>query len=207
LATVEPDPDARPPDVDLRDRIGEVYPRLRRIVAAHVLKSCKPCHADMIIDEVVQETVREALKCAGRYDPSRPLIPWLMGFALNILKAGRRAVAVERKRFVPSERIDDEFWNGLKSLHSHDDEEIEKAEAVREKLHAALGSLDLASREAIYYRFFEGLEGRELAQALHVQTTNAARARVFRAVRKLKGLVLSGAREPVLTEDSEGEAP
>jgi RNA polymerase sigma factor (sigma-70 family) len=204
---VKPDPDDQPPDDAIRDRIGREYPSLRRIIAAHVHKTCNPKHAEMFIDEVIQDTVYQALKAAARFDPSRPLIPWLMGFAINILKAKKRIIAIEHKRFAHQGEIDDRIWEGLISFRRADDRDGPEKEATRAKIQDALGRLDVASRKAIYFRFLEGLEGQELAQALGVRKSGTARVRTYRAVRKLKGLLLSGARELVPTEEAEEEAP
>ena len=51
-----------------------------------------------------------------------------------------------------------------------------------------LARLSPSARRAIECRYWRELEGAELAEALGVPSATAARARVFRALRDLKGL-------------------
>ena len=204
---MEPDPDARPPDDALRDRIGREYPTLRRMITALVRKTLHHKHVDMMVDEVAQETVCACLKSAARFEQARPIVPWMMGFAINILKARRRANATDAKRLVGRGGIDDRFWDRLASLQRTDDGPSDDLEAMRARVRVAIGRLDVEARKAIYYRFFEGIDGSDLARALGVGSTATARVRTFRAVRKLKGLLVSSELELVSATGPGGEAP
>jgi RNA polymerase sigma factor (sigma-70 family) len=104
-----------------------------------------------------------------------------MGVAVNVLKSHRRQLV--RTRQVPGSDLG-ERWDAL--LERLCTKPHDEALGDRLDLRQALEQLDEKDRRALLLRYFDGLDGEELARALGARTTGAARVRVCRALRALR---------------------
>jgi RNA polymerase sigma-70 factor (ECF subfamily) len=132
------------------------------------------------VGEVLQEATSRALEKAAAYDPARSATTWVMGFASRILQEQWRA---GRRTIVQSD-LGDAAWRGaLEELCSADDSH---AATIRLDIRQALSRLDEEQRRVIQLRYFEGLDGEELARELNAPTAGAARVRLARALQALR---------------------
>jgi RNA polymerase sigma factor (sigma-70 family) len=133
--------------------------------------------------EILHEAVREALKHADRFDPTRSATAWVRGIATKMLLSRRRGDARAR-RCAPASVLGREAWSA--ALGQLCTSSADAAVDGRVDLQRALGRISPEARLAIDCRYFQGLDGDELARALGVATTGAARVRVCRALQALR---------------------
>jgi RNA polymerase sigma factor (sigma-70 family) len=150
--------------------------------------------SDGLASEILHEAVREALQHAHRFDPARSATAWVRGIAAQQLLTRRRTEA-RAHRCVPATVLGEEAWAAaLGQLCSG---AADVAVAGRLDLEQALGRLAPADRRALECRYYQGLDGDELAIALGVSTPGAARVRVCRALQALRTHFRSAAGEVV----------
>lgn len=169
----------------LRAAVERDYDALCRRVGVLVYKSCGALRRDEAaerVQEVLDESVRRALAAAERFDAGRSAAAWLLGIAARVLHEQRRERAA---RPVPASDLGDEPWREvLDSLYAAPDGE---AAVIRLDVRQALARLNDADRAALERRYFDGLDGDELARALGAPSAGAARVRVCRALQALRG--------------------
>jgi RNA polymerase sigma factor (sigma-70 family) len=145
----------------LRLTIDREYPVLFRRIAVLVYRICGPLRRSEIEDnvaEVLNEAVKRALQSAAAFDTQRSATAWLMGFAVRILQERRHP-----RRTVVQSDLGEEAWRGaLAELCAADDAEMA---TIRLDIGQALGRLDERQRRVIELRYFEGLDGEDLARA------------------------------------------
>jgi RNA polymerase sigma-70 factor (ECF subfamily) len=178
----DPETVSEAPADHLRQAIDREYAVLSRRIAVLVYRLCGRLRRDEVADrvtEVLNEAVKRALQSEASFDPQRSATAWLMGFALRILLEKRRP----RRAIVQSD-LGETAWRGaLEELCSADGAE---ATAIRLDIRQALARLDDEQRRIIKLRYFEGLDGEELARALNAPTAGAARVRLARALQALR---------------------
>lgn len=175
----------------LRRAIARDYATLLRRVGVLVYRVCGRLRRDEVTDrvqEVLNEAVQRALQSAGRFDPSRSAIAWLMGFALRILQEQRRGRS--SRAVVQSDLGDDNWRQALEGLCADAD-----AATIRLDIRQALARLDKEPRHILELRYFEGLDGEELARAVDAPSAGAARVRLARALQALRKQFGSAGRE------------
>jgi RNA polymerase sigma-70 factor, ECF subfamily len=173
-------------DARIRAAIKEEHQALLRSIAVLVAKTKRGLRwpeAMETASEILQEAVQEALKHAGRFDPSRSATAWVRGIAAKLLLNRQRAEG-RVKRLVPVAVLGDEAWAA--ALGQHCTGPTDEAVAGRLDLEQALAYLSQEERRAIEFRYYRGLDGEELARALGVPTPGAARVRVCRALQALR---------------------
>jgi RNA polymerase sigma factor (sigma-70 family) len=167
----------------LRQMIARDWEVLVRRLTVLVYRVCGRLRREEVADRVVEvlnEAVRRALQNATSFDPERSATPWIVGIALRILQEQRRA----NRRTVVQSDLGDAAWHGaLEELCSADDAQ---ATTIRLDIRQALARLDAAQRRIIELRYYEGLDGEELARALNLPTAGAARVRLARALQALR---------------------
>jgi RNA polymerase sigma factor (sigma-70 family) len=155
-----------------------------------------------IADEVLQETVIEALAHAESYQakPHHPMA-WLRGIALNVIRRRRTALATRGRRESPltllaarypeaeSEQALLEQW-GPTTEHGLD-QEMESNEQAGELL-ALVSSED---QQVLILSLLAGFEAEELAQRLGT-TPGTARMRLHRALTRLRAAWFKRAAHP-----------
>jgi RNA polymerase sigma-70 factor (ECF subfamily) len=189
----EPDPEVAARAAHLCRLIEQEYETLWRRVAALVYRMCGPLRRDEVRDrvqEVLNETVRRALQAADRFDTSRSASAWLMGIAVHVIQDQLRG---RKKKTVVVSQMPAERWQQV--LEQLSEASDEKAVSIRLDVRQALSRLDPRARRVIEARFFEGLDGEELARAVDAPTVGAARVRLTRALQALRGQLLPGKGE------------
>jgi RNA polymerase sigma factor (sigma-70 family) len=168
----------------LRQAIDADYDVLFRRVSVLVYRLCGRLRRDEVVDrvrEVLGEAVKRALQSAEHFDPARSATAWLIGFSLRILQEQRRG---GKKWAVAQSDLGNEAWKrvveGLCSAADSD------AATLRLDVRQALSRLEAGQRRVLELRYFEGLDGEELAAALGAPTAGAARVRLARALQALR---------------------
>jgi RNA polymerase sigma factor (sigma-70 family) len=182
-SNAEPEPAGADPADLLRQAIERDYGVLLRRLAVLVYRVCGRLRREEVLDrvqEVLGEAVQRALQAASAFDPQRSATAWLMGFALRILLEQQRGA----RRTVVQSDLGDEGWQVVVAdLCTADSAETA---TLRLDIRQALARLKEEQRRAIELRYFEGLDGDELAQALNAPTSGAARVRLARALQALR---------------------
>jgi len=142
-------------------------------------------------EDIAQESFLRAWKHLKRFDPARPLKPWLLSITSNLASnrrrsAGRYFAAVMRAfRDEPtSTRIEDKSAQNLESA----------------ELWNAVQKLNAPDQQVIYLRYFLDLSVSETAQALQV-AEGTVKSKLSRALEKLRTVIQKDF--PVLTEGRE----
>ena len=129
-----------------------------------------------LAEDATQETFMRAWNAAERFDPDRPLAPWLLTIAR------RTALDVHRREHRPT-----------RGDHAEEqDVPVEPAgmEIVWERweIRLALDQLPVEEREVIRLAHFEGLSHPQIAQHLHIPV-GTVKSRSFRAHKRLASLL------------------
>jgi RNA polymerase sigma factor (sigma-70 family) len=172
--------------VRIRAAIEEGHDALLRSIAVLVAepgRGLRRAEVMEIASEILHEAVQEALRYADRFDPTRSATAWVRGIAARRLLARRRAEA-RAWRCIPAAVLGEEAWAA--ALGQHGTGPADVAVCGRLDLEQALARLCPDERRAIECRYYQGLDGEELAAALGVSTPGAARVRVCRALRSLR---------------------
>ena len=128
-------------------------------------------------EDAAQETLIRAYRSLNRFDPERPLKPWLLSIAANTAKNRRRAA-----------------WRYLKAIKRLFRQESGVAADPRSTSNQALDSLNLwqavqtlpeNDQQIIYLRYFMELSVAETAAALEV-APGTVKSRLHRALVRLK---------------------
>jgi DNA-directed RNA polymerase specialized sigma24 family protein len=127
--------------------------------------------------------VREALTHAQDFDATRSPTAWLRGIAARLLFSRRRAEARSR-RCVPASVLGEAAWTAL--LAQLFSGATDTMVAGRLDLEQALARISPEERRTIVCRYYQGLDGQELANALGMASPGAARVRVCRALQALR---------------------
>ncbi len=188
----EPETPGRDPKEILYQAIERDQAVLVRRLTVLVYRVCGRLRREEVegrVAEVLNEAVERVLHAADSFDPTRSVAAWVMGFALRILQEQRRG----NRRAVLQSDLGEEAWRGaLRRLCTGG--EAEQA-TIRLDLEQALKRLDEAQRRVITLRYFEGLDGEELARALDAPTAGAARVRLARALQALRAVLGAGTVE------------
>ena len=172
--------------VRIRDAIAAEYEPLLRSIAVLISRTGRDLHWPEVMEmasEILNEAVQEALKHADRFDPTRSATAWVRGIAARRLLTRRRAEA-RVWRCIPAAVLGEEAWAA--ALGQHCSGSSDTVVAGRLDLEQALARIAPDERQAIEFRYYQGLDGEELATALGVSTPGAARVRVCRALQALR---------------------
>jgi RNA polymerase sigma-70 factor (ECF subfamily) len=118
------------------------------------------------LPDVAQDTFVTVYHRFHRYDPSRPLRPWLFGVAYRVaLRHWRRVCHLE----MPTEELD-----ALDPKLRPDEQMIERetAEEVSARVERALARLDHERRAVLVAHDFEGISGADIATELGLSQKN-----------------------------------
>jgi RNA polymerase sigma-70 factor (ECF subfamily) len=150
----------------------ETYNKLYRGVTLWALKltgarTREEAHAQA--EEILHEAVVQAFAKLDTYDPARPAVNWLLGFAINIIRQIKRHQGHEaaKANYILSDkaRLVDQL----------------RGQAAQE----LLGLVSESDQQILRLAIIEGLSGRELAVELGI-TEGAARVRLHRAKQQLQ---------------------
>jgi RNA polymerase sigma factor (sigma-70 family) len=172
--------------VRIRAAIEEEHEPLLRSVAVLVAKTERGLRWPEVMEmasEILHEAVQEALKHASRFDPTRSATAWVRGIAARLLLSRRRA-ETRVWRCIPAAVLGEEAWAA--ALEQLCTGSTDAAVAGRLDLEQALARISAKERRALEFRYYQGLDGEELAATLGVSTPGAARVRVCRALQALR---------------------
>jgi RNA polymerase sigma factor (sigma-70 family) len=170
----------------IRDAIREKHDPLLRSIAVLVAKTGRDRRWPEVMEiasEVLHDAVHEALKHAERFDPTRSAAAWVRGIAARLLLNRRRSEA-RACRCIPAAVLGEEAW--ATALAEQSTGSSDATVAGRIDLEQALARMTTEERRTIEFRYYQGLDGQDLATALGVSTPGAARVRVCRALQSLR---------------------
>ena len=152
-----------------------------------------------LAEDVTQQVFVELFTAMRRFDPDRPLAPWLYRIVVNIsLKELRR----RHHRTLPL----DEVAADLPSLDPLPDLIAEESE-FRRAIWSAVQSLSPKQRAAVVLRYYHGFSEAEMTVALGCRR-GTVKSRLHSALRQLEVLLReSGIPERVLERERNATAP
>lgn len=119
-----------------------------------------------LAEDAVQEAIFRAWRAAPRLRPGSRIGPWFLTIVAN------RCRSLRRTRWWSVVRLPD-----LRSAAGHGADDIDLVGALRQ--------LGAEERAAIFLRFYEGLNSREIGEALGISAAGA-RSRIRRGLRRLR---------------------
>lgn len=130
-------------------------------------------------EDTAQESFLRAWKHFRRFDPTRPLRPWLLSITANLARnrrrsAGRYLAALTRafREEPASVRVEEKSMETLEA----------------NELWHAVQNLNLADQQIIYLRYFLDLSVNETADVLQV-AEGTVKSRLSRALEKLRKII------------------
>jgi RNA polymerase sigma factor (sigma-70 family) len=166
----------------LRSLVEREYTALVGRVAAIQSKVAAGLRRGELLDraaEVVHEAYRRAREAIDRFDPSRSAVAWLIGIAVNVIREQTR---LRLSRPTPGSDIDADGGKALlERLCAAPADPAARLDAER-----VLSGLPPDSRRLLELRYWEGLEGDELARAVGAPSAGAAKVRLCRALQALR---------------------
>ena len=204
----------------LHDFIQDNAASLRRTLRLYVSRAglAKGEAVPDAADEVLQDTVVEALKSAGRFDRERQPMGWLLGVASNIIKRRRAKESRRHKHEVavqdtagtgdpddvsPERKGDSALFDRLASLSikygiapihlKHRSVALAQDNVAQdfdadEAVEALLAQCSPEDRQVLRLAVLQGLDGSAVARELGVEPT-AARVRLHRALKRLRKIL------------------
>ena len=130
--------------------------------------------------DVAQETFLRAWRHLKRFDPTRPLRPWLLSIASNLASNRRRSAGRYVSALMRAFRNEPVFSASL--------EEKSAQRMQASDLWKAVQSLNTPDQQIIYLRYFLDLSVAETAQALNV-AEGTVKSRSSRALERLRGII------------------
>lgn len=130
-------------------------------------------------EDVAQETFLRAWKHLRRFDPARPLRPWLLSIASNLANNRRRSMGRYLSALIRAFRDDP-------PPPTTEEKSAQRAEA--RELWKAVQALSLPDQQVVYLRYFLDLSVAETAEALRV-AEGTVKSRSSRALEKLRNVI------------------
>jgi RNA polymerase sigma factor (sigma-70 family) len=149
---------------------------------------------DIVAQELLNETVFEALRSVHRLKPEMNPHPWLLGIALNLIKRKQVDIAKRERReplvrdLLPDSQFtlsDDDLFDQLPQLVDTAFDEFE----VKDEIADMLRYLSESDSQVLKLAVAHDMNGEALAQALHI-SPGAARVRLHRALNRLRRALL-----------------
>jgi RNA polymerase sigma-70 factor (ECF subfamily) len=144
-------------------------------------------------EDVAQETFLRAWNHLGRFDPTRPLRPWLLSIAANLASNRRRSAG----RYLAA--LTRAFRSEPASSTGTEEKSAQHMEA--RELWRAVQSLSTPDQQVIYLRYFLDLPVTETAQVLRV-AEGTVKSRLSRALDRLRKIIQQDF--PVFADRREG---
>jgi RNA polymerase sigma-70 factor, ECF subfamily len=135
-------------------------------------------------EDLAQETFIRAWKSLGQFRRESTFRTWLHGIALNVIRTHRGRMARLRRIFFSATSDADADPIGRVSV----DDRVEGSLALRQGIDRALARLPDELRAALVLRDVQGLEYRDIAEALGVPM-GTVESRIFRARQRLRPLL------------------
>lgn len=163
-----------------RDGNAEAWEPLMRAHQDAVFRLCYLLLGDPDdAEDVAQETFLRAWNHLARFDPARPLRPWLLSIASNLASNRRRSVGRYLSALTRAVRDDP-------PPPTTEDKSAQRAEA--HELWKAVQTLSLPDQRIVYLRYFLDLSVTETAEALRI-AEGTVKSRSSRALEKLRNVI------------------
>lgn len=133
-------------------------------------------------EDAAQETFLRAYHALARFDPARPLRPWLLRIAANLARNRRRAVG----RYLAA--LQRAFRAEPDQARPPLVEQLAAQQAEADRLWQAVRRLRPPEQEIVYLRFFLELPEAEMAAALGV-APGTVKSRLHRALQRLRAVI------------------
>jgi RNA polymerase sigma-70 factor (ECF subfamily) len=130
-------------------------------------------------EDVAQETFLRAWKYLGRFDPSRPLPPWLLRIAGNLARNQRRSAGRYFAALVRS-------FQREPASATIEEKSLQHIEA--QQLWQAIRRLQIPDQQIVYLRYFLNLSVAETAETLQV-AEGTIKSRMNRALNRLRTVI------------------
>lgn len=133
-------------------------------------------------EDIAQETFLRAWRHLRRFDPTRPLRPWLLSIAANLSRNRRRSAGRYLSALIRAFREEPQ-------AAALDEKTAQHTEAV--ELWRAVQQLDLPDQQIVYLRYFLDLPVSETAEVLQI-AEGTVKSRLSRALEKLRKIIHAG---------------
>jgi RNA polymerase sigma factor (sigma-70 family) len=170
-------------EVLLRARHGDVsaWAQIYAVHAMGVFRQIRYLTGDAAVaEELAQETFAQAMAYHQRFDPARPVVGWLHGIALNVVRKHWRK---QRNTARAHERFEVVARMGVGGAGDPDTHHLRRERS--RALHAVLDDLPPRWREAFVLRELQGMSTAEAAAMLGITAENLA-VRVNRARTRIR---------------------
>ena len=127
-------------------------------------------------EDIAQETFLRAWGRLDRFDPTRPLRPWVLRIAANLASNHRRSAARHLSALLRGIRAQPDAQGIEESSTQHMDSE---------QLWRAVRRLDASDQQVIYLRYFLDLSVTETADTLEMHE-GTVKSRLHRALERLR---------------------
>jgi len=142
-------------------------------------------------EDIAQESFLRAWKHLMRFDPTRPLRPWLLSITANLARNRRRSAG----RYVSA------LMRAFREQPKEPPPESVNAQNTEaNELWRAVQQLDLPDQQIVYLRYFLDLPVSETAETLQI-AEGTVKSRLSRALEKLRKIIHQDF--PVLAEGRE----
>jgi RNA polymerase sigma-70 factor (ECF subfamily) len=136
-------------------------------------------------EDTAQDAFLRAYAALGRFDPDRPLRPWLLRITANLARNRLRSVGRYLAALQRAWRLDPA---AARAAPEPSAEQAGLARLEAEAVWQAVRRLTPADQEIIYLRFFLELPEAEMAAALEV-AAGTVKSRLHRASRRLRHVI------------------
>ena len=154
-----------------------------------LLAFCRKLAGPQLGEDLAQETLMKALVSKESFIKGSNLKAWLFTIARNrIIDWYRKKKSLSLDSLTEKAGTEGELFKDTKPTHNI--EMTYEAKALMEKIQA----IDPLYQQAVYFRFIEGLEPKEIA-AIIGQSVNVVSVRIHRGIRQLRKLAGYDAQE------------
>jgi len=129
-------------------------------------------------EDITQETFLRAYKALKRFDMDRPLRPWLLRIASNLVHNRHRSIG---RYLAALTRFAQQDPDRIKSTTI---EPVDESQALWQ----AVRQMTRPFQEVIYLRYFLDMSESEMVDALDVPA-GTVKSRLYRALSKLRGII------------------
>ena len=167
----------------------EAFDGLVRRYQAQIVNLARAMTAsDADVDDLAQEVFIRAWRAMAGFRSQSTFRTWLYGIAINVIRTHRGRRSRLRLLFWTAPKTADPGADPLERASA--DDGIEAPLAIRDAIDRALATLPPDMREAVVLRDVQGLDYREIADALGIPV-GTVESRIFRARQRLRPLLES----------------
>jgi len=182
--------------IQLSNCIEECSPQLMRDIRLYARKAkLVGSQLDRVVDELLNETIREAFEHLDRFDSARQPMAWLLGIAANVVNRRKVEQAKHNYREVRVADLNIATQNDLTEEDAFDlvarlalDDASKNLEADEEAQWMLSLVLD-SDRQILRLMILEEMDSQAVAQALGIKAATA-RQRLHRALERLRAALV-----------------